>query len=66
MDRATVRESLESALLQMDRTLGLLDACGAPAEIGAYLDMAMCRLKDHLQAAESDADQLSSGQHSSK
>ena len=68
MDRATVREGLQSALFQMERTLGLLDSCGAPADIGAHLDTALCKLRDHLQSLPPDTgdSQLRSGQHSAK
>lgn len=39
----------------MNRALALLDANGAPADIGAYLDHALHRLRDWIESAASDA-----------
>jgi len=68
MERATAREGLASALYQMEQALSLLDTCGAPGDIGAHLDLAMCRLREHLQSVPTTPDerQWSSGQHSSR
>ena len=65
MDCATVRQGLETALFQMEEALSLLDACNAPADIGAHLDTALCRLRDHLQVlpAEDPGQELRRGQH---
>lgn len=41
----TKSESLERALLYMQCALQLLDDADAPAEIGAHLDLAICRLQ---------------------
>jgi hypothetical protein len=32
----------------METALRMLDAGGYPADIGAHLDMALCRLREHL------------------
>ena len=41
-------EALGGALSYMEAALKLLDKCDAPADIGAHLDMAICRLRDVL------------------
>jgi hypothetical protein len=41
-------ESLEQALSHVQSALHILDSLGAPADIGAHLDLAMCRLHDFL------------------
>ena len=41
-------ESLERARTLMRGALDLLDGCDAPADIGAHLDLAICRLDEAL------------------
>jgi hypothetical protein len=41
-------KNLREALDGMRACLTLLDADEAPAEIGAHLDLAICRLEEHL------------------
>jgi len=45
---AETRAKLEEARSLMDRALQLLDEAEAPAQIGAYLDMAICGLRAAL------------------
>ena len=42
-------ESLNEALANMKAALVSLDEAKAPAEIGAHLDLAICRLEDFLE-----------------
>lgn len=42
------QEKLEKALACMQAALALLDDADAPADIGAHLDLAICRLVDRL------------------
>lgn len=42
---------LEAASL-MTSALALLDEADAPADIGAHLDLAVCRLKRYLQSGD--------------
>ena len=37
---------LQSAMARMREALDLLDSAGAPANVGAHLDLAICRLRD--------------------
>lgn len=53
------QERLEKALMCMQSALQLLDNSDATADIGAHLDMAICRLKDLL--ARSPHDQAGNG-----
>ena len=46
---------LEAALRQMERALELLDQAGAPAHIGAHLDLAICELRDTFEDRPPDA-----------
>ena len=39
------------ALAHMEEALELLDGCNAPADVGAHLDLAICRLRDVLAEA---------------
>lgn len=41
-------QKLEKALICMKSALQLLDDAQAPADIGAHLNLAICRLKDVL------------------
>ena len=68
MERAAAREGLFSALRQLEQALSVLDTCGAPADIGAHLDLGICLLREHLKSIPTAPDerQLSSGQHSSR
>lgn len=45
---STDDERLEKALSCMQSALQLLDEADASAEIGAHLDLAICRLQDRL------------------
>ncbi len=40
----------------MEAALRMLDAGGYPADIGAHLDMALCRLREHLGYPPLDID----------
>jgi hypothetical protein len=67
MDRATKKECLQSALIQMQRALELLDAADGPPAIGAHLDLAICQLRERIETAEGCADtQTARGDHASK
>ena len=41
-------ETLKFALEKMRAALELLDRTDAPADVGAHLDLAVCRLETHL------------------
>lgn len=67
MERATNRESLEAVLHQLERGLQLLDACRAPAHIGAHLDMSISLLSEYLEEHEQRApNQTARGVQASK
>ena len=59
----TPREKLDLALSRMESALELLDEADAPGEIGAYLDMAIVRLKEALQEATVDLDRIVNSAH---
>lgn len=42
------KAGLQTALADMETALSILDDAGAPHEIGAYLDLAICRLRDEI------------------
>ena len=44
----TSEEKLREALARMESALQLLDDANAPGEIGALVDLAICRLKDDI------------------
>ena len=44
--------ALGRALLQMESALHLLDEAGAPADIGAHLDLALSRLREVMPDTE--------------
>jgi hypothetical protein len=46
---------LGEALRHMEQSLQLLDSAGAPAHIGAHLDLAICKLRETLQDRSPDA-----------
>ena len=46
-------QQLQKALEEMESALRLLDGVDAPPDIGAHLDLAICRLKE-LTSAEAD------------
>lgn len=48
------RFKLHEALNCMQSALQLLDDAEAPADVGAHLDLAVCRLTEHL--SETDVD----------
>jgi hypothetical protein len=39
------KQKMDEACTLMERALALLDEADAPADVGAHLDMAICRLK---------------------
>jgi hypothetical protein len=41
-----------SALELLEKALQLLDAIDAPANIGAHVDLAICQLRDALEATQ--------------
>lgn len=45
-------EGLEKALAYMEAALRVLDEAGAPADIGAHVDLAICRLREVVSDAE--------------
>jgi hypothetical protein len=45
----TLKQNGPAALARMEQALELLDACDAPGEVGANLDLAICRLRELLQ-----------------
>lgn len=51
---STDKEKLEKALICLESALQLLDDADAPADIGAHLDLSMCRLKDVLSEIAPD------------
>lgn len=51
---STEQEKLEKALSCMQSALQLVDDADAPADIGAHLDLAICRLKELLAQASAD------------
>lgn len=56
----TLEDNGSAALVHMEQALDLLDQCDAPGEIGANLDLAICRLKDAL-ARSGRPDALAAG-----
>ena len=51
-DRASRGDDmLSEALAAMQSALALLDKAGAPAQIGAHLDLAICQLQDCIESA---------------
>ena len=62
-----MREPWNEALHLMETALTMLDGSDAPAEVGARLDMAICSLKDAIQAkrlAPSKTRQVTRSNHS--
>lgn len=51
----TLKQNGPAALARMEQALALLDACDAPGEVGANLDLAICRLREvlHCRGARS-------------
>lgn len=47
--RATSHDEL-MALTLLEEALAILDGVDAPGEIGAHIDLAICRLRDRLEA----------------
>lgn len=45
-------EAFEKALSYMEVALELLDGASAPGDIGAHLDLAVCRLREVLSGRE--------------
>lgn len=50
---STREEKLQKALMHMECALELLDDADASADIGAHLDLAVCRLRDVSRASAS-------------
>lgn len=48
------------ALEILKRALELFDSADAPADIGAHLDLAICRLEEHLEQARVERPRRSS------
>ena len=48
------RDRLKNALMHMEQALRQLDKAAGHADIGAYLDLAICRLRDALEAERPD------------
>lgn len=46
--------ALQETLMNMRMSLASLDENQAPAAIGAYLDLAVCRLEQHLATLSSE------------
>lgn len=44
-----LQEDGQTALSLMEQALGLLDSCDSALDVGAHLDLAICRLRDHLR-----------------
>ena len=57
----TRAEKLQSALSNMESALQILDNADAPPDIGAHLDLAICRLKDAVGGFPPHAAGLSGG-----
>lgn len=49
MGARPLRRDLQQAMAHVVAALDLLDGCDAPADIGAHLDLARCRLDDVLR-----------------
>lgn len=45
-------EELQTALAKMQDAIDLLDIAGAPADVGAHLDLAISRLKEIICASD--------------
>lgn len=54
MRQAGEHFSLQSALAQIENALSLLDATDAPGDIGAYHDLALCRLRSYVDGLGAD------------
>lgn len=44
--------AFQSAMANMKAALDLLDSAGAPADVGAHLDLAICRLEDVISRSD--------------
>jgi hypothetical protein len=51
---ASRQQKLHDALRSMEEALRLLDETDCSADVGAHLDLAICRLRDMLPQAASD------------
>lgn len=49
-----MRVELQSAMDNMQAALELLDEAGAPADVGAHLDLAICRIRDVIRRSSHD------------
>ena len=52
-------ESLQTALANMKSALSLLDDAEAPDDIGAHLDLAICRLESFLKKDDAPSESSS-------
>jgi len=48
----TLQEEGVAALNLMERALELLDRCDAAMDVGAHLDLAICRLREAIHSEE--------------
>ena len=55
MHSSNEEQPLLNALSHMQTALKLLDEVDAPADIGAHLDLAVCRLQERLKELSSAA-----------
>lgn len=49
---ANVENGLEDALILIERALELIDSTGQAQDVGAHLDLAAHRLREHLSCAQ--------------
>lgn len=63
---STNKEKLEKALICMEAALHLLDDADAPADIGAHLDLSICRLQEILPVSSSDLPRVGGNQSTAK
>lgn len=54
----TDSERLQKALMHMQCALQLLDDAGASADVGAHLDLAICRLSEDSRVSTAQLDQV--------
>lgn len=50
--RGSLRDEGAAALNLMERALELLDRCDGAMDVGAHLDLAICRLREEIHGAE--------------
>lgn len=62
----TDEDKLRKAAMHMESALQLLDDTDVSADIGAHIDLALCRLRDVLPASTTAVGQASSSQERSE